>query len=66
MLAINTAGIYPEIQSMYTGSMTPGDICYKVYWVAMINPCIANPPENLLSLLKRLILVTYTMEVILP
>ncbi len=54
MLAINTAGTYPEIQLMYTGSMTPGEICYKVYWLAMIDPCIADSPENLLSPLKRL------------
>jgi hypothetical protein len=53
MLAINTAGIYPEIRLIYTGSMTPDEICYKDYWLAMINPCIADCPENLLSLLKR-------------
>jgi hypothetical protein len=51
MLAINTAGIYPEIKLMHTGSMTPGEICYKVYWLATIDPCIADSPENLLSLL---------------
>jgi hypothetical protein len=34
MLAINTAGTYPEIQLMYTGLMAPGEICYKVYWLA--------------------------------
>jgi hypothetical protein len=66
MLAINIAGIYPDIQSMYTGSMTPGEICYKVYWLATINPCIADSPEKLISLLKRLILMTYTTKVILP
>jgi hypothetical protein len=66
MLAIETASIYPEIQPMYTGSMTPGKICYKVYWLATINPCIADSPENLLSFLKRLILMTYTRKVILP
>jgi hypothetical protein len=65
MLAIYTAGIYPEIQLMYTGSMTPGEICYKVYWLAMIDPCIADSQGNLLSLLKRLILMTYTTKVIL-
>jgi hypothetical protein len=54
MLAIKTAGIYPEIQSMYTGSMTPGEICYKVYWLATIDPYVADSPENLLSPLKRL------------
>jgi hypothetical protein len=66
MLAINTAGTYPEIQLLYTGSMTPGEICYKVYWLETIDPCIADSPENLLSPLKRLILMTYTTKVILP
>jgi hypothetical protein len=49
MLAMNTTGIYPEIQLMYTGSMAPVEICYKVYWLATIDPCIADSPENLLS-----------------
>jgi hypothetical protein len=66
MLAINTAGVHPEIQSMYTGAMIPGEICYKVYWLVMIDPCVADSPENLLSLLKRLILRTYTTKVISP
>jgi hypothetical protein len=48
MLAIDTAGTYPEIQLFYTGLMTPGGICYKVYQLVMINPCVANSPENLL------------------
>jgi hypothetical protein len=65
MLAINTAGIYPEIKLMHTGSMTPGEICYKVYWLATIDPCIADSPENLLSLLTRLILMTNTTKMIL-
>jgi hypothetical protein len=38
----------------HTGSMIPGEICYKVYWLATIDPCIADSPENLLSPLKRL------------
>jgi hypothetical protein len=42
MLAINTAGTYPEIQLLYTGSMTPGEICYKVYWLATIDSCVAD------------------------
>jgi hypothetical protein len=66
MLAINTAGPYPEIQLMYTGSLTRGEICYKVYLLATINPCSADSPENLLSPLERLILITYTTKVILP
>ncbi len=53
MLAINTAGTYQEIQSLCTGSVTPGKICYKIYWLAMIDCCIADSPENLF-LLKRL------------
>jgi hypothetical protein len=32
--------------------MTPGEICYKVYWLAMIDPCVADYPENLLSPLE--------------
>jgi hypothetical protein len=51
---------------MYTGSMTPGKICYKVYWLGTIDPCVADSPENLLSTSKRLILMTYTTKVILP
>ncbi len=66
MLAINIAGTYPEIQLLYTGSMTPGEICYKVYWLATIDPCVTDTPENLLSHLKRLILMTYTTKVIYP
>ncbi len=49
-----------------TGSMTPSEIWYKVYWLATIDPCVADSPENLPSLLKRLILMTYTRKVILP
>ncbi len=66
MLAIDTAGTYPEIQLLYTGSMTPGEICYKVSWDEMINPCIADSPENLPSLLKRLALMMSTTNGILP
>ncbi len=66
MLAIDTAGIYPEIQLLYTGSMTPGEICHKVYWLGTIDPCIADSPENPLSPLKRLILMTNTTKVVLP
>jgi hypothetical protein len=66
MLAIDTAGTYLEIQLFYTGSMTPGEICYKVSWLAMIDPCVADSPENLVSLLKRLTLMTSTTNVILP
>ncbi len=66
MLAIDTAGTYPEIHLFFTGSMTPGEICYKDYWLAMVDPCIADSPENLLSPLKRLILMIYTTKVILP
>jgi hypothetical protein len=66
MLAIDTAGTYPEIQLLYTGLMTPGKICYKVYQLATIDPYIADFPENLLPLLKRLILMTYTTKVISP
>ncbi len=54
MLAISTAGIYSQIQLMYTASLTPGQICYKVYWLATIDPCIADSPKNLLSCSKRL------------
>jgi hypothetical protein len=66
MLAIDTASTYPEIQLLYTGSMTPGEICNKVYWLAMINPCIADSQENVLSPIMRLILMMYTKKVILP
>jgi hypothetical protein len=50
MLAIDTAGTYPEIQLMYTGLMTPGKICYKVDQFETFNPCIADSPENLLPI----------------
>jgi hypothetical protein len=66
MFAFDTADTYPEIQLLYTGSMTPGEIYYKVFWLAMIDLCIADSQENLLSLLKRLTLMTSTTKVILP
>jgi hypothetical protein len=66
MLAIDRAGTYPEIQLLFTGSMTPGEICYKVYWLATIDPCVDDSPENLLSPFERLIITTYTTKVILP
>jgi hypothetical protein len=66
MLAIDIAGTYPKIQLLYPGSMTLGEICYKVYWLATIDPCVADFPENLLSLLKRLTLMMSIMNVILP
>jgi hypothetical protein len=50
MLAIDTAGTYPEIQLLYTGLMIPGKICYKVYRLVKIDPCVADSPENLLPL----------------
>jgi hypothetical protein len=53
MLAIDTASTYPEIQLLYTGLMTPGKICYKVYQLATIEPCIADSPENLLRPFKE-------------
>jgi hypothetical protein len=56
MLTIAMAGTYLEIQLLYTGLMTPGEIWYKVYWLATTDPCIGDSPENLLSPLKRLIL----------
>jgi hypothetical protein len=37
MLAINIAA--PEIFLLYTGSMTPGEICYKVCQLARTDPC---------------------------
>jgi hypothetical protein len=67
MLAIDTASTYPEIQLLYTGLMTPGKICYKVYQLARIDPCIDDSPERFsCTPLKRLILMTYTTNVILP
>ncbi len=66
MLAVDTAGTYPEIQLLYPGSMTPGEFCYKVSWLATIDHCVADSPEHLLSLLKRLTLMTSTTNVILP
>ncbi len=66
MLAIDTAETYLEIQLWYTGSMTPGEICYKVYWLATTDPSVADSPENLLSLLKRFILMAHITKVILP
>ncbi len=52
---------------MYTGLLIPGEICYKVCRLAMTDPCLADPPGNLLSLVvQRLILMAHTMTVILP
>jgi hypothetical protein len=59
MLAIDTASTYPDIQLLYTGLMPPGKICYKVYQLAMIDPCIADSPENLLHPFKE----TYSCDV---
>ncbi len=64
MLAIDTAG--PRDSLLYTGSMTPGEICYKDYWIAMIDPYVADSPENLLSPLKILIFMMHITNVILP
>ncbi len=60
MLAFDTAHTYPEIQLFYTG-LTPGKICYKVYQIAMIEPCIADSPENLLRPFKE----TYPYDIYL-
>ena len=51
---------------LYTGLLIPGEICYEVCRLASTNSCFANSPENLLSLLQRLILMTHTTTVILP
>jgi hypothetical protein len=53
MLAIDTARTYPEIRLLYTGLMTPGKICYKVYQFATTDSCIADSPENLLHPFKE-------------
>jgi hypothetical protein len=53
MLAIDRASTYPEIQLLYTGLMTPGKICYKVYQLATIEPCVADSPDNLLGPFKE-------------
>jgi hypothetical protein len=34
------------ISLMYTGSIIPGEICYKVSWLALTDPYFADPPEN--------------------
>ncbi len=59
MLAIDTASTCLEIQLLYTGLITPGEICYKVYQLAMIEPCFADSPENLLHPFKE----TYPYDV---
>ncbi len=52
MLAIDIASTYGPMDSlMYTGLMTSGEICNKVCQLATTDPCLADPPENLLSLL---------------
>ncbi len=66
MLAIDKAGTYLKIKLLCTGSVTPGEICYKVCQLVMTDPWVADSPENLLSPLKRLILMTHTTKVILP
>jgi hypothetical protein len=38
---------------LYTGLMTPGKICYKVYQLATIDPCVADSPENLMHPFKE-------------
>ncbi len=59
MLAFHTAHTYPEVQLLYTGLMTPGKICDKVYQIAMIEPCFADSPENLLHPFKE----TYPFDI---
>jgi hypothetical protein len=59
MLAIDTSGIYPEIQLLYTGLMTPDGICFKIYQLGTIDPCFADSPENLLRPFKE----TYPYDV---
>ncbi len=54
------------ISLLYSGSMIPGKICYKVCQLATTDPCIADILGNLLSLLQRLILMTHATTVILP
>jgi hypothetical protein len=66
MLAIDIAGTYLEIQLLYTGFMIPDEICYKVYRLMTTDPCIADSSENLLSPLKRFILMMHTTKVISP
>ncbi len=53
MLAIDTPSTYPEIQLLYNRLMIPGKICYKVYQLAKIEPCVADSPENLLCPFKE-------------
>jgi hypothetical protein len=38
----------------------------KVCWHEKTDPCFADSPENLMSLLMRLILMKHTMAVVLP
>ncbi len=46
--------------------MTPGEIWYKVCRLATNDPCFADFPETLLSLLQQLILMMHTTAMILP
>ncbi len=66
MLTMDIAGTYLEIKLLYTGSMTPGEICYKVCWLATTDSFIADSPENLLPPLKIILLMTHTTKVKLP
>ncbi len=49
-----------------TRLMTPGEISDKICRLVATDPCLADPPENLLSLLKSLIPMTHTKTVTLP
>ncbi len=66
MLAIDTASTYPEIQLLYTGLMTPGKICYKVYQIATMSLGLLILQRISCTPLKRFIRMTYTTKVILP
>jgi hypothetical protein len=39
--------------------MTPGEICYKVCRLVMTDPCLADPPVNLLTIRKTYPYDTY-------
>ncbi len=52
MLAIDIASS-KRFFLMYTRSIIPGEICYKVCQLAMNDSCLADSPENLMSLLQR-------------
>ncbi len=68
LFPIGTVGLCLKVSCSQSTELTPRIFfcCYKVCWLVTTDPCLADHPRNLLSLVQRLILMTHTTTVILP